>query len=164
MPQIRYIDSSEAKITDNDGIFVDVEFYETKEVLLGLEARRLFPVSGLDKYITLLDSEGVEQAIVRDISRLMPESRTVLEHSLEEYYMSPRISRFLKMSEDFKIWMWTVETDRGEYSFEVRNHTATVKPLFDGRVLVKDANDNRYEIPNVNALDKRSQRMILPNL
>jgi len=160
---LRYIDSTEARITENDGILVDVEFFGG-EKLTGLEPRRLFPVSGLDKYITLLDSEGIEQAIVRDISQLLPESRAVLENSLAEYYMIPRIQRFVRMSEQFKIWMWTVETDRGEYTFEVRDHNNSVKLLFDGRVLIRDANDNRYEIPNVNALDSRSKRMILPNL
>ena len=161
---LRYIDSTEARITENDGILVDVEFYGSGEVLRGLEPRRLFPISGLDKYITLLDSEGNEQAIVRDISSLLPESRAVLESSLREYYMIPRIRRFINMSENFKIWMWTVETDRGEYTFEVRDHNNTVKMLFDGRVLIKDASDNRYEIPDINALDSRSRRMILPNL
>ena len=161
---LRYIDSTEARITENDGILVDVEFFENKEKLTGLEPRRLFPVSGLDKYITLLDSEGVERAIVRDISQLLPESRAALERSLMEYYMIPRILRFVKMSENFKIWMWTVETDRGEYTFEVRDHINSVRELFDGRVLIKDASDNRYEIPNINALDARSKRMILPNL
>ena len=161
---LRYIDSNEARITENDGILVDVEFFGSGEKLTGLEPRRLFPVSGLDKYITLLNSEGTEQAIVRDISRLMPESRAVLEQSLQEYYMIPRILRFIKMSENFKIWMWTVETDRGEYTFEIRDHNNTIKQLFDGRVLIKDASDNRYEIPNIDALDSRSRKMIMPNL
>jgi len=161
---LRYIDSTEARVTANDGILVDVEFLDSGEKLEGLEPRRLFPVSGLDKYITLLDSEGVERAIVRDISRLEDGSRAVLENSLMEYYMIPRILRFVKMSENFKIWMWTVETDRGEYTFEVRDHINSVRALFDGRVLIKDASDNRYEIPNINALDAKSRRMILPNL
>ena len=161
---LRYIDSTEARVTGNDGILVDVEFFNDSEKLTALEPRRLFPVSGLDKYITLLDSEGVERAIVRDISRLDPDSLAVLERSLMEYYMIPRILRFVKMSENFKIWMWTVETDRGEYTFEVRDHINSVRALFDGRVLIKDASDNRYEIPNINALDAKSRRMILPNL
>ena len=162
--ELRYIDSTEARITENDGILVDVEFFGANEKLIGLEPRRLFPISGLDKYITLLDEEGVEQAIVRDISQLLPESRAVLERSLQEYYMIPRILRFVRMTEQFKIWMWTVETDRGEYTFEIREYNNTVKQLFDGRILIRDANDNRYEIPNVNALDPKSRQMILPNL
>ena len=68
------------------------------------------------------------------------------------------------MSEKFKIWMWTAETDKGIVKFEIRNHLTAVKPLFDNRVLIKDANDNRYEIPNLLELDKKSQKMIIPNL
>ena len=86
------------------------------------------------------------------------------EKCLDEYYMIPRITRFIKMSEKFKIWMWTAETDKGICTFEIRNHITAIKPLYDGRVLIKDANDNRYEIPNVNDLDKKSLSMILPKL
>ena len=60
--------------------------------------------------------------------------------------------------------MWTVETDHGIITFEIRNHNASVKPLYDGRVLIKDANDNRYEIPDIKKLDKRSQAMLDPKL
>ena len=70
----------------------------------------------------------------------------------------------LKMSEKFKIWMWTAETDKGICTFEIRNHITAVKPLYDGRVLIKDANDNRYEIPDVKTLDKKSLKMILPKI
>jgi len=160
---IRYIDGPEARITDHDGLLVDVEFHQG-ESFTALEPRRLFPTTGLEKYITLLDDEGREVAIVRDINNLLPDSREVLQRSLHEYYMIPKVQRLLQMTDKFKIWMWTAETDRGTYTFEIRDHLNTVKPLYDGRVLIKDANDNRYEIPDIALLDKRSQRMILPNL
>lgn len=87
-----------------------------------------------------------------------------MQSALDEYYMMPKIKRFIKMSDKFGIWMWTAETDRGVFTFEIRNHLTAVKPLYDGRVLIKDANDNRYEIPDVNQLDKRSRKMIMPCL
>ena len=34
----------------------------------------------------------------------------------------------------------------------------------DGRVLVRDSNDNRYEIEDINALDKKSRRMLATEL
>ena len=161
---IRYIDGPEARITDHDGLLVDVEFHQG-ETFTALEPRRLFPTTGLDKYITLLDDEGRQVAIVRDINNLLHESRVVLENSLREYYLIPKIERFVKLNDKHRhYWMWTAETDRGTYTIEIRDYNNTVKPLYDGRVLIKDANDNRYEIPNINLLDKRSQRMILPNL
>ena len=52
----------------------------------------------------------------------------------------------------------------GILTFEVKNHISTVKPLYDGRVLITDTSDNRYEIPNFDLLDKRSQRMLMPEL
>ena len=151
------------RLTENDKIFVDAEFY-SGEKFYELELHRMFPITGLTKYIALMDSEGNEIAVIRDINDLMPESREVVENCLREYYMIPRITKFIKMSERFKIWMWTAETDKGICTFEIRNHLTAIKPLYDGRVLIKDANDNRYEIPDVNLLDKHSKKLILPKL
>ncbi len=159
----RYIEGPEVKFTENDKIFVDAEFY-SGEKFTELELHRMFPITGLTKYIALLDKEGNEIAVIRNIDDLLPESKKVVENCLTEYYMIPRITRFIKMSEKFKIWMWTAETDKGICTFEIRNHITAIKPLYDGRVLIKDANDNRYEIPNVNELDKKSLSMILPKL
>ncbi len=159
----RYIEGPEVRLTENDKIFVDAEFY-SGEKFYELELHRMFPITGLTKYIALMDSEGNEIAVIRDINDLMPESREVVENCLREYYMIPRITKFIKMSERFKIWMWTAETDKGICTFEIRNHLTAIKPLYDGRVLIKDANDNRYEIPDVNALDKHSKKLILPKL
>ena len=161
---INYIDGPEARITPNDGIFVDVEFYHTKQKLTGLEPHRLFPRSGGNRYVALLDGDGNQVAVIRNADNLLPESRETLLAAMEEYYMIPRITRFIKMTEKFKIWMWTAQTDKGEITFEIRNHIASVKPLYDGRVLIKDANDNRYEIPDYRKLDKKSQKMLLPKL
>ena len=159
----RYIEGPEVRLTENDKIFVDAEFY-SGEKFYELELHRMFPITGLTKYIALMDSEGNEIAVIRDINDLMPESREVVENCLREYYMIPRITKFIKMSERFKIWMWTAETDKGICTFEIRNHLTAIKPLYDGRVLIKDANDNRYEIPDVKLLDKHSKKLILPKL
>ena len=159
----RYIEGPEVRLTENDKIFVDAEFY-SGEKFYELELHRMFPITGLTKYIALMDSEGNEIAVIRDINDLMPESREVVENCLREYYMIPRITKFIKMSERFKLWMWTAESDKGVCTFEIRNHLTAIKPLYDGRVLIKDANDNRYEIPDVNLLDKHSKKLILPKL
>ncbi len=159
----RYIEGPEVRFTVNDNIFVDVEFY-TGEKYEELELHRMFPISGLDKYISLLNSKGEEIAVIRSVDSLEEESRKVIEHCLREYYMIPRITKFIKMSEKFKIWMWTAETDRGVFTFEIRNHLTAVKPLYDGRILIKDANDNRYEIPDFNKLDRASRMMLAPNI
>ena len=98
----RYIEGPEVKLTENDKIFVDAEFY-TGEKFTELELHRMFPITGLTKYIALVDSEGEQIAIIRDLNDLMEDSRKVAEKVLEEYYMIPRITKFIKMSEKFKV-------------------------------------------------------------
>ena len=50
-----------------------------------LEPRRLFPVSRANSYITLLDTAGVEVAVIKDITDLNDASREVIEYSLNDY-------------------------------------------------------------------------------
>ena len=158
-----YIDCAALRLTVKDKIFMDAEFF-SGEKLTDLEPRRLFPVSGLTKYISFLNSEGEEQFIIRDIEELDPESKKALLSALDEYYRIPQITRLVARSEKHKIWMWTVETDKGEYTFEIINHLQSMKIFHDRRVIIKDANDNRYEIPDVYKLDKRSIKLLLPDL
>jgi hypothetical protein len=158
-----FIDGSEIRITVKDKIFCDVEFY-TGDKFTDLEPRRLFPVSGLSEYITFLDSEGEEKFIIRKLDNMEPEQKAILLGCLEEYYRIPKITRLISRSEKHKIWMWNVETDRGEYTFEIINHIQSMKMFYDRRILIKDGNDNRYEIPDIYALDKRSQKLILPDM
>lgn len=162
MPR-NFIDEQSVKLTVNDKIYIDAELY-TGEKFTMLEPHRLFPVSGLLHYISLLDEEGNEQMIIRNIDNLLPESKEALLDCLNERYMIPKITRLVKRTEKFEIWMWTVETDRGEYTFEIINSYQSIKILYDGRILIKDGNDNRYEIPDLYALDKRSIKLILPDV
>ena len=159
----RYVYGNQVRFTVKDRIFLDTEFY-SGEKFEALEPRRLFPVSGGNKYIALLDENGNNVAVIRDLDAFPQEEKEKVLSALEEFYNMPRILRFIKMTEKYRIWMWTAETDKGVITFEIRNHLTAVKPLFDGRILIKDANDNRYEIPKFDDLDKKSKKMLFPKL
>lgn len=158
-----YIDGDEVRITKRDFCCVDVEFYSGQK-LEKLEPRRLFPVSGLTKYITLLDENGKEQAIIRNVDALMPDSKKVIKECLQEYYLVPKILKLIDINEKLGMLKWTVETDRGTHTFEIRNRHSDIKMLYDGRVLVKDSNDNRYEITDYKSLDKHSLSLLSSEL
>lgn len=154
-----YINSDEARFTKGDFNLVDVELIDGTK-WFGLEPKRLFPRSGLTKYISLVDADGHEKAIIRDLDTLMPESRTVVQASLDEYYLIPKITALLGRQEKFGLLKWTVMTDRGEHSFEIRNIFRDIKVLYDGRVLIRDSDDNRYEIPDIKKLDSNSLSLL----
>lgn len=163
MQERTYIEYDNARITRKDGILLKVEMFDGR-MFEDVEARRLFPLTGLQKYITLLDEEGVEQAVIRDISNLTPDSRRVIEDVLAEYYLVPKITKILSIVEKYGKLRVKAITDNGPHDFEIKNTHADIKMLYDGRVLIKDSNDNRYEIADLAALGKDSLRILNPYL
>ena len=133
---------------------------EKGDVVHGLEPRRLFPVTSPDHYITLLNEDGKEVMVIRALSDLDPASAKVIEESLADYYLVPKILRIISQVEKYGTHHWVVETDRGICEFDIRNLFHDIHVMKSGLVRVRDANDNRYVIENVNDLDKYSAAII----
>ena len=157
-----YIDGDMATFTRKDLTLVDMQLQDGR-CFENLEPKRLFPVSDRDRFITLLDENGAEQAVIRDITTLPADQRAVIEACLEEYYLIPKIERILAYEERFDGLTLHTETDKGPVDIEIRVLITGFR--MDGvRALLRDINDNRYEIPNIYELDKRSQKLILPDM
>ena len=129
-----------------------------------LEPRRLFPVSRADTYITLLDEDGVEKAIIRSLAELNKDSLDVIEYSLNDYYLVPHINRILSITEKNGKIHWIVNTERGIKEFDVRNRNHDVRVYRDGMVRIRDSDDNRYIIEDYKSLDKHSMREMAADL
>ena len=154
-----YVDSYTARITRKDLYTVTLTLRDGT-VIDDLEPRRLFPVSGSNQYITLLDQNEREVALVRDFAELDEGSEEALRECFAEFYRIPKITRLLASEEEFGTLTWRVETDLGEVTFRIRNRHSDIKLMQNGRVLVRDASDNRYEIPDYKKLDKRSLHLL----
>ena len=134
------------------------------EVYEKLEPRRLFTVSSPVTYITLLDSEGVEVGIIRSLDVLSRESRSAIEYSLNDYYLVPTITRLISTTEKYGTLHWVVETDRGIKEFDIRNRNHDIKMFSDGKIRVRDSDDNRYLIVDYRKLDKSSRIKLIADL
>lgn len=130
----------------------------------GLEPRRLFPVSRSEVYITLLDSEGAEVALIRALTDLDSASREVVETGLDDYYLVPHITRIISTGEKYGTLRWTVDTDRGIKNFDIRNRNHDIKMFKDGKVRVRDSDDNRYVIDDYMKLDAHSRARLIADL
>lgn len=149
-----FIENDNAKIILRDDFYLDVEFY-TGEKFEKLSPRRLFPVSGAERYITLI-KDRAEVAVIRDIKSLMPQSREAVKEALNEHYFIPKIEEIIKANEKGGVLKITARTDRGICEFDVVDFYRSINVLFDRRVLIRDTNDNRYEIPDLDKIDYRS--------
>ena len=154
-----FIDKDMASFTRRDLTLLDVNFRDGK-VLEKLEPRRLFPISDKARYIALLDDSGAEQAVIRDLSVLPEEDQKIVEDCLQEYYLVPKISCIRDCKERFDGITLFTDTDHGPANIEIRVLNHGLRMAGDFRALIRDVNDNRYEIPDVSRLDKHSRQLI----
>ena len=154
-----FIDKDMATFTRRDLTLLDVTLTDGK-TLEKLEPRRLFPISDKRRYIALLDDGGTEQAVIRDLSVLPEAQQKIIEDCLLEYYLVPKITCIRDCHERFDGITLFTDTDHGPANIEIRvlNHGLRMADQY--RALIRDVNDNRYEIPDVSRLDKHSRQIL----
>lgn len=158
-----YVDGKTDKIVRTDLYLVRLEKADG-EIIEDLEPKRLFPFTNPEEYVTLITDKRKEVAVIRKLSELSEESRRAIDECFTEIYMIPYITRVNHVEAKFGMLNFDMETDRGPIKFRIRSPHSDIKKLDDGRMLFRDSDDNRYEIRNVDALDKHSLHVLFPYL
>ena len=154
--KVPYIEGDNAKIERVDLTHMNVIMFDGQK-FDHVEPRRLFPISGLRKYITLLDNDEKEVAIIRNLDSLMDDSKKAVEQCLNEYYLIPKITKVYEVKEVSGNINMHVLTDKGERKFEIWHRYNDIKIIHGTRMLFRDMADNRYEIEDIDKLDKSSR-------
>lgn len=125
--------------------------------------RRSFPLSADNSYIVVRvpdvePDRSHELGIIMDAAELDEESRDAVVYELRSFYLVPVIQQIHSIREEFGFLYWSVATDRGEKDFIMRDSIiGQVRQVGDGRWLIIDINQTRYEIHKFDQLDERSQ-------
>jgi hypothetical protein len=148
-------DGENLTFTDGDGTFYP-----------RVTLRRGFPLSAKHTHILVRLPEeetdrGRELGILPEVDGLEAASREAVLRELAVFYFVPAIQRVLKIREEFGFLYWTVETDRGNKDFVMRDSPiGAVRRVSEGRYLIIDINQTRYEVPDMEALDGHSQELL----
>ena len=157
--EVTYLDPDKARF------FVDA-FEDLNLELAGdqtysrVRVKRAFPLTRDDCFIVVQDRKGKEIGSLARLDALDRDSRQAVEDELERAYFTPRIQRIAKVTVANRVPRWEVETDRGPRAFEIYSSRRDVRLLGDGRILVQDADGNRYEITDYRRLDPASQALV----
>ena len=160
------------KVTD-DLIFLDADTISIQRNAFGelviqlpdgnthtkVEPIRSFPVSETTRYIALIDNEGEEIGIIEDMRNLPAKSREILAEELQKRYFMPKITKINSIEGQYGVTHWNVETSQGDVEFGMRTRYDIVT-FENGRVLIKDADGNRFEIENYEKLDPKSYALL----
>ena len=93
------------------------------------------------------------------VLQLLIDSRDILTAALKRMYYVATISRVDSITEKMGVTTWQAETDRGYARFEILDRE-NIRRLPGHRVMLTDADGNRFEISNIEELDQRSQALI----
>ena len=121
---------------------------------------RAAPLSLPDRYISFLDSKDEEICMVEDLQDLSADVQAIVNEELERRYLTSIIEDVRSVRNEFGTSYWDVLTDRGEREFVVQNVAENAQWLGDYRLLLVDVDGNRFEIPDMQALDKRSLGLV----
>lgn len=149
--KIERFDLYRVKVTCPDG-----------SVLSPLEVRSLFPLSDPEHYVSLLNDDR-EVALIRDLALLDANSARAIKDTLAEYYLIPQILHVYSVKDQYGTLVWDCETDKGPVTFRIKDRHNDIKFYHEtNRLLVRDSNDNRYEIPDTEALDPKTHHLLFP--
>ncbi|HEY3417050.1 MAG TPA: DUF1854 domain-containing protein [Armatimonadota bacterium] len=121
---------------------------------------RAFPLTEPEHWIAVLDKDGKEIGMLRDLRRLPAKSLAAAREELSQRYLVPQILRIDSCRARADVLEWTVETDRGPAVFLTRNLQESIKQPVPRRLTITDVEGNRFDVPDVDALDEDSRLLV----
>jgi len=162
--ELRYLDPEDVRVfRGEDGrVYASIKDEVT---LISPAFVRSHPLTDPDRYIAIkgtipkegMEARGDEFGLLRHWRRLEPESRRLVEGQLARRYLHPRLTRIVSLREYSGVQVAVFETDRGVREVTLRDVRDNVIYLDSNRVLITDAENNRYDIPDLSALDRQSR-------
>ena len=127
-----------------------------------VRAHRSFPWSAPEKFVVLredVEEDAQELASIQDLADLPAETRGVIEEWLERHTFIPTITRVLEVKSGNTALLFRLETDRGQKRIKVMERE-DLRPLADGRTLIRDSDGVVYQLPPMATLDRESQEQL----
>jgi hypothetical protein len=131
-----------------------------ERTVLSARIRRTYPLSEPNRYLSIQDGAGKEVGILRDAEGLDPQTRAEFDAHLDRRYFTPRILQIESLRQEAGMWRFVVETQRGRSEFFVRNWRDNAHEISPNRWHILSVDGGRYEIPNLEALDAQSRRLM----
>lgn len=121
---------------------------------------KAFPFERPEEYISVQDEEGREYGIIRRLADFDGKGREIIDKALRRKYFCPEIKKIRKLKEQFGYSCWEVDTDIGELELVLKDTFGSIIRVSDTYLIISDVSGNRYTIPDVTALDKKSYKKI----
>ncbi len=150
------LDKTNIRLFEQNGLVFAEYSGETRRVLLNLA----FPYESRDTYVSVLDVNEDEIGIIIDLADIDNDSRAVASAEIARRYYMPEIVAIKAMKEKNGFGYWEVQTREGDVSFTVWDNFKNIVKIGADKAIIFDVAGNRFCIPELSKLDKKSRRKI----
>lgn len=140
-------------LPDDDGNIIEKKY---DRIFL----HRAFPFDFPYSYISVLDMDSAEIGLIEDVDALGEENARLIKAEIDRKYYTPVIKQILSTKDKFGYSYWTILTDEGQQEITLRDTFQSLLKVGGGRIFVNDVDGNRYEIPDIEKLDRKSYHKI----
>ncbi|HCQ02598.1 MAG TPA: hypothetical protein DIT99_18770 [Candidatus Latescibacteria bacterium] len=127
---------------------------------LDIRIRQAFPLTAENVFVAFFDQEDQYLGIIMDPADLDGHSTQIINEEISWRYFIPQITQIKEIHDRGGKAIFVAVTDRGQLNISMRDLRASMVELSPNRILITDEYSNRYEIPDVDRLDRHSRRLI----
>lgn len=125
----------------------------------GVVPVRAFPLQAPEQCVAFMSLEGKEVAWVDDLSALPQDTRDLIQQEIASREMMPVIERIVSVSTLSTPSTWEVVTDRGATQLILKGEE-DIRRLTGSTLIITDSHGLRFMLPDMQALDKNSRRIL----
>ncbi|MDE6579121.1 MAG: DUF1854 domain-containing protein [Ruminiclostridium sp.] len=160
---LRIIDVNKLKLEKKDSgyLFAEYEGNSYEEVSL----TRLQPFYCLDTYISVAfrnnEEEWIEIGVIKDLKEMSDEQRKLCEDYLDFRYYIPIITKIYSIRDNRRGYLFVdAETTAGRKKIAVNDWWTNFRLNTSGILTVTDSDGNKYQVPDLNKLDGKSNKKL----
>jgi hypothetical protein len=149
-------------------------FYRNENGFLALELNgknyrrvqlcRALPFTAPSQYLSVTDMDDKEIASLESLATLESAQQALLQAELDLRYFYPEVTQIKSIKEKMGSYYMELCVGAREKTVAVKDVSKNLKQLEGGELIVTDVDGNRFRIPNVYAIHKKSLRMLEPYL
>ncbi len=163
---IGFLDLVQAKFFKTPGGFTGLQYKGAEHKRISL--RRALPLGDPSSYISVADHENKEIGIIRSLSDLTGEQLQIVLEELDRRYYCPNVLEIKSIKDKLGyVYMEMViggKDGKTDKTCAVKDVNRNIRMLKNEKLIIFDVDGNRYIIPSLEGLDKKSLKRLEPFL
>jgi hypothetical protein len=163
---IGFLNLNQAEFFKTQGGFTGLKYKETEYKRISL--RRALPLGDPSSYISIADHENKEIGIIHHLSELSGVQLQIVLDELDRRYYCPEVFEIKSVKDKLGyVYMEMViggKNGKTEKTCAVKDVNRNIRMLKNEKLIIFDVDGNRYIIPSLEEMDKKSLKRLEPYL